>query len=349
MSFRDHCRSQARACAGLGSPFTAWLLTLVAERLAPDTAVADRLLGWPPARIGPDALGLRLAGALHHLVLSGAAPMLARLYADPPASDSRAWRIIEAALRQHEGAILAMLDHPPQTNELRRSAVMIAVAHWLAARHDLPLVLSELGASAGLNLLWDHYALSIDGDRYGPEDAVLTLAPDWTGPPPPKSAPLIRARAGVDLNPLDPVTDRLRLRSYIWADQHDRHARTEAALDLAADKRPEVTRGCAIDWLEARLARPVPQAIHLVYHTVVWQYLPPEKQARGAALLARAGARVRHDEPLAHLSMEDDGTRPGAALRLHLWPENAVIDLGRADFHGRWIDWQAPAIRVPGR
>jgi len=342
VSFRDHAREQAAACASLGSPFTCWLLNMVADRLAPGTAVADRLLGWPSARVGPDAVGLRLAGALHYLVLSGAAPMLGRLYARPPGDEPQAWRIVEAALRQHEGAILAFLDAPPQTNELRRAAVFIAAGHWLSARFDLPLVISELGASAGLNLMWDHYALRVGGQSFGPDDPALTLAPDWTGPLPPVARPVIRARAGVDLNPLDPVADRLRLRAYIWADQVERHARTEAALDLVASARPEIVRGCAIDWLERRLARPVPRAIHLVCHSIVWQYLPIEKQARGAALLAQAGARVRADEPLAHLAMEDDGTRPGAALRLHLWPADEVVDLGRADFHGRWIDWLAP-------
>ncbi len=342
MSFREHARDQAAACAALGSPFTARLLTLVADRLVPGGAVADQLLHWTGARLAADAVALRLAGALHHLVLSGTAPMLARLYANPPESDRQAWRVIEAALRQHEHAICAMLESAPQTNELRRSAVLIATAHWLTARHQLPLVLSELGASAGLNLLWDHYALAIQGQTYGPQDPVLTLSPDWSGTLPPLAPPLIRARAGVDLNPLDPVADRLRLRAYIWADQHERHARTDSALELAAEKRPEIAHGCAIDWLERRLAKPIPQAIHLVYHTNVWQYLPPDLQDRGQALLARAGGRVRADEPLAHLAMEEDGEGPGAGLRLHLWPEDRVIALGRADFHGRWVTWQAP-------
>jgi hypothetical protein len=44
--------------------------------------------------------------------------------------------------------------------------------------------------------------------------------------------------------------------------------------------------------------------------------------------------------------MEADGsTEPGAALTLTLWPGEKVIPLGRADFHGRWVDWTAPAPR----
>ena len=343
MTFRPHARAQAEACAALGSPFTARILTLVADCLRPGSPVADRLLHWPPDRLHPDAVALRLAGALHHLVLTAQAPMLARVYAArDTVDDAQLWRVIDAALRLKADAILSTLDHPPQTNELRRAAVYIAAAHWLHAAYNLPIVMSELGSSAGLNLLWDRFALRIGETIYGPQDAEITLAPDWHGHAPPLAQPLIRSRAGVDLNPLDPVADRLRLLSYIWADQTDRLAQTETALALTAEQRPDIARANAVDWLEGRLARPIPQAVHLVCHTITWQYFSDADQTRGHAMLARAGARTRADEPLAHLAMEDDGAGPGAALSLHLWPDDIRISLGRADFHGRWIEWTAP-------
>ena len=345
MNFRTHARKQAIACADLGSPLTARMLTLVADRLVPGTELADHLLNWPAARLNPDAVALRLAGALHYLVLTGQAPILKRIYADPEAvPDIQFWRALESTLKFRSAEILPILAQAPQTNEVRRSSVLIATAHWLTATYGLPLVVSELGSSVGLNLLWDHYALEIEGQRYGPEDAVLTLTPDWHGALPPLTPPLIRSRAGVDLNPLDPEHDQVRLLSYIWADQPDRLARTRAALALACENRPEVARGNAIDWLETRLSRPVPQAVHLVCHTIAWQYFSEADQARGLALLQRAGQRYRADEPLAHLSMEQDSEGPGAAVVLHMWPSDERIELGRADFHGRWVDWRAPAM-----
>lgn len=344
MSFREHARAQATACAALGSPFMSRMLSILAEKLGPGSAVADRLLNWPTDRLGPDATALRLTSALHYLVLSGQAPMLARLYEKPDAAtDSQLWRIVDAAMRLHGAEILQTLERAPQTNELRRSAVLIATAHWLSARFKLPLVLSELGSAAGLNLLWDSYTLEIGESRFGANNRSLLLTPAWSGDLPEPVVPVIRARAGVDLNPLDPESDRLRLLAYIWPDQPARLENTICALDLARERRPEIARANAIDWLEARLARPIPKAIHLVFHTIAWQYFSPEDQARGLAMLARAGSRCRADEPLAHLSMEDDGHGPGAALTLHLWPEDRRFDLGRADFHGRWVDWKAPA------
>lgn len=290
-----------------------------------------------------DAVALRLAGALHYLVLTDAAPALAEAYRDPPECDARLWEVIEASLQEHEATVLAMLDSAPQTNEVARSAILIAAAHWLTARYELPVVLSELGASAGLNLLWDHYALVAGAKRFGPTNAVLTLAPEWRGPLPPSGRPVIHARAGVDLNPLDPITDRQRMLAYIWADQYQRQERCSIALDLAARLRPEISQGSAIDWLEQRLNKPQKHSLHLIYHTVVWQYLSPTDQARGKALLTRAGARADSTAPLAHLAMEGDGKAPGAGLRLHLWPDDLAIDLGRADYHGRWVDWHVPA------
>jgi hypothetical protein len=35
--------------------------------------------------------------------------------------------------------------------------------------------------------------------------------------------------------------------------------------------------------------------------------------------------------------MENDGTSPGAVMTLRLWPGDVTLDLGRIDFHGRWV------------
>lgn len=339
---------QALACTDLGSPFTAAVLRAFAhlwqaEQVPP--ALAARLQAFS-GDIGPSghSLPLRLAGALHALHLRGRAGPLTPAYNAPQGRAPADLIAPMAAVLQTEAAFVDhYLDSPPQTNEMRRSGPLIALGQWLTARFGLPLVLSELGASAGLNLIWDRYALDLRGESFGAADPVARLAPDWQGALPPVAQPRVVARAGADLNPLDPVADRLRLLSYIWADQADRLARTRAGLDaLSADPAP-VARADAADWLEARLAVPHPGALHLVCHTVAWQYFPPAVQARCAAALARAGAAASATAPLAHFGMEADGAAPGAALRLTLWPGGETLDLGRADFHGRWVDWRAPA------
>lgn len=332
---RQAFRQQAAACAALGSPLMERLLTGLANRLEPGDPVADRVLAWQgDPSSSADSVPLRLAGGLHALILTGKAPALAAAYAsgDDPTNTAL------AMIRHHPDFLLDWLHSPPQTNEVRRSAPLVAAAHWLTARFGLPLILSELGASAGLNLLWDHYALRVGDLTLGPADPALTLTPKWTGPLPPHPTPTILDRRGTDLNPLDPLTDRLRLLAYLWPDQPDRITRTRAALDLAARMRPTIDRADAANWLETRLATPTPDALHLVFHTVAWQYFPTTTQSRALAAMEAAS----HHTPIAHLSMEADGQTPGAALTLTLWPGGETISLGRADFHGRWIDWQAP-------
>lgn len=347
---------QADHCDAMGSPLTARVLRLLAERMMPDGPVTSRVLGWQgDPGTGHDALALRLAGGLHALVLDRIDPVLHRAYANAhDLSDLTLWRALKDAMAQHPDMLMRWLDLPPQTNELRRSAVLVAAAHWLTERFALPLVLSELGASAGLNLLWDLYAIEAAGRRLGPASveavgAEIVLRPQWLGPLPPEAPVRVAARAGVDLNPLCPVADQLRILSYIWAGQQERMALTRAALKLAAKVRPPVARGDAADWLEMRLREQHRGALHLVFHTVAWQYFPPDTRTRCEAALARDGAQATAQAPLARLSMESDGTSgQGAAVSIRIWsdarPEPQEISLGRADFHGRWVDWRPRAL-----
>ncbi|MFQ1701821.1 DUF2332 domain-containing protein [Loktanella agnita] len=330
---------QSKACASLGSPFMARLMGLFATRDWPQGAITDRIFNWA-GDISPRAqsVPLRLAGALHALHLQGHA-ILGPVYPPHETSDDVLWRAVSDTLLSDTTAMNTWLDSAPQTNEVRRAATLIAIGHWLADRYQLPLRLSELGASGGLNLHWDRYGLEVAGQRFGPSDPALTLRPDWTGPPPPATDPVVAARAGVDLNPLDPRNPdhALRLQAYLWPDQPERMQITRAAVDAA--KTP-VEQADAIDWLAPRLTHQ-PGQIHLIYSTVAWQYFPADKQAQGIRLIEEAGKTATDQSPLAWFGMENDGGTPGAALTLRLWPGNMTLSFGRADFHGRWVRWSA--------
>ena len=69
----DLFRQQARACRHLGSPMYDVLLTRLADDLAAGGPTAAVLRGHEHDP-GPSALALRLAGAVHRLVLDGTAP-----------------------------------------------------------------------------------------------------------------------------------------------------------------------------------------------------------------------------------------------------------------------------------
>jgi len=338
-------RDQARSCRDLGSPLTARVCDLLADCLRHDSgAVARRVLDWrgDPSS-SADSVPLRLCGGLHALVLRGAAPALARAYASGRVDAA----LLLSVLTAHEACLLRWLDSPPQTNEVARSAAIIAAARFLAQRCGLPLRALELGASAGLNLNFAHYHLrpahaqpGAHADRPASDQgAGVTLRPRWDGQVPVGEFRLAEA-GGVDLRPVDPVADRLRLQAYCWADQSARLARLRGALDLARVFPPQVAQGDAGDWLIARLAKAAPGRVTFVCHTVAAQYFPEATQGVCAAALQAAAARAGPDAPLAHFAMESDGCGPGAALSLRLW--NGAVhgwSLGRADFHGRWVSW----------
>ncbi|NPD20435.1 DUF2332 domain-containing protein [Alterinioella nitratireducens] len=343
MRAADAFAIQSRACAKLDSPFMGRMLPLLWQVLESDTgAVAARVKAWP-GDLSPSghSVPLRLAGALHALVLQGKDAALVAAYPPQDVGDDVLKPALAAAVLTHEAQILRWLDSAPQTNEVRRSAALLAGAAWLAGRCGLPFVLSELGASAGLNMAFDAYALETPCGVIGAGGSPVRFTPDWQGAAAPAPAPItVQDRAGIDLNPLDPseAGDALRILAYLWPDQPYRAALTRNAIALATT-RP--ARGDAAPWLEARLAPPCPGALHLVYNTIAWQYFPPETAARCEAALQDAGARATQHAPLAHLAMEADALGDGAALTVRLWPGGARKTLARVDFHGRWIKWAA--------
>lgn len=316
------------------------LMHLLGTRAWPDGPIKTRVFNWD-GDISPrgQSVSLRLAGALHALCLQGHR-ILGAVYPPHVVDDDTLWAAVSNTLIHDADHIGHWLNSAPQTNEVRRAATLIAAGHWLADRFGMPLRTSELGASGGLNLHWDDYGLDVAGQYFGAKDPALTLTPDWTGPLPPAAPPVVTARAGVDLNPLDPTNpdDALRLQAYLWPDQPYRMELTRAAI-LAAQTR--VDQGDGVDWLKTRMMH-VPGQLHMIYSTVAWQYFPTRKQAEGAAMIAAAGAKATDDTPLAWFGMENDGGEKGAALTLRLWPGDLTIQMGRADFHGRWVDWTAP-------
>lgn len=341
----DHFVEQARYCDAYGSPFTARLIEAMARDLGAGGPVADLVGDWPRSPRA-DAVSLRLAGALHMAALSGRDPVLAAEYpALRPAWDAGAvWRVARAFLARERAWTAAFVRSAPQTNETRRSIALLAGFLELAARFDRPFDLLEIGASAGLNQCWDHFAYRTATWAWGPSSPVQ-IDTDWTGPRPPIDVrPQVRSRAACDLEPLDlrSPEERLRLRAYIWADQADRLARFDAAATLAIAHGVRVERADAAPWLEARLAHRAPDALTVVYHSVFYQYPPQQTRQRIALAIEQAGRATA--APLAWLRLEPEaalgGPRESVRFLIDLitWPGGERRTLGTTDGHLRFVD-----------
>ena len=336
---REGFREQARWCERLGSPFTARLCAVLAETLDPDTRLGARLLAWLGDPM-TDALALRLCGGLHALVRADDAPSLASLYPPAPLPSEEALRAAVAKTLVERAAELdPWLDSAPQTNEVGRSAVLMSGLLVAADRFRLPLRLFELGASAGLNLQLDRYGYDLGGAGAGDPGSALQMKPEWRGAPPPAAPVWIAGRAGVDLNPVDPVAERERLLAYVWPDQPRRLAQLEAALDIAAEDGPRIEAGDAADWLEHRLSvYPEPGVCRVVLHSVAFQYFSEEAQQRIKARLDEAGALASEEAPIAWLRLEKLAEDEHFSLRLRTCPGEGRL-LAWSHPHGAWVEW----------
>jgi hypothetical protein len=252
--------------------------------------------------------------------------------------EERFWELLRPVLANP--ALLPWLDGAPQTNEVGRSAVLMAGLLAVAERFPGPMELLELGASAGLNLLLDHYGYDLGGRPAGDSASPLFLRPEWRGPPPPDARVTIAARRGVDLTPLDARRDGERLLAYVWPDQQARLAQLERALTIAARNPPPIDRSDAADWLAARLAEPqAPGTVRVVLHSIAFQYFPAETKARVVTELAEMGAGATPDRPLAWLRYEFDDRDEKIALRLATWPGGEERLLAYCHPHGRSVRW----------
>lgn len=337
--------TQAGYCEELGSPFMVRLCRLFAEHLVEDHAGASYLLSLnKPESFWSHALALRVAGALHALVLSDKCEVLKSVY--PPyhldVTDDAMWKAVSHAMQTHSDFFIPYLNSAPQTNEVRRSSVLLPGFITIAEKTGLPLTLSELGASAGINLCWDCFGYKLDSIEWGNADGGVFMAPEWKGAPPPEAREiLILDRGACDLAPVDyqNAEEKLHLLSYIWADQEDRFERTENALSILTENKYTVDKADISQWLPDRLAMKWQGSAHVIYHTIAWQYQGETACRANQALIEEAGSKASTEAPLAWLRFEPDGQDPGAAITLTLWPDGTEYTLGRADYHGRWIHW----------
>jgi hypothetical protein len=334
---------QAEFCTAGGAPIVARVCAGLARVIDRKSATGRRFLDWP-GDPKADAIPLRLQAPFHAMARSGRVPAMARIYAGAVTDQAEVDAILRAAIAAEDAWIARWLDGPPQTNETGRSGALMAGLLVLAERFGPLFELLEIGSSAGLNLMIDRYRFDLGGVDTGPSDSPVLIRPEWRGPPPPEAQVRIESVRGVDVAPIDVSDDAAseRLMAYVWIDAADRIERSEAAIAMARTDPPLLEQGDAADWVEARLAEPqAPGVTRVLMHSVVWQYIAPEGQARIEAAMAAAGAAASEERPLAWVAFEADRTLNQHSLVVHSWPDGGEPQvLAKAHPHGKWIAWQ---------
>lgn len=218
-------------------------------------------------------------------MLSGQAPNLERHYPSTGGDGDAeaAWPTARELIAGGRAEVVDALAHPLQTNAPTRAKALVGALCLIAERTGLPLRLLELRASAGLNLRLDRFRYEQDGIALGPEDSPVRFAHFLTGGRPPLARGFhVGERAGCDLNPIDATTEegRLTLLACIFPDEHDRFDLLERAIEVARETPAPVERADLSAWVAERLAEPRPGIATVVYHTIVWPYLPGRRQGR---------------------------------------------------------------------
>lgn len=340
-------RFQAEHCRRNDAPITARIVDAQLALINGPTLVGQRIASWP-GRPLEDAMPLRLAGGLHHLRLTGDDCRLDPVYQGELTQQQDVDALVEAVVADHDARLLAWFDSPPQTNEAGRSAAFMAGLLWLSDRLGSRFELNELGASAGINTMMDRYFYDLGGVTAGPSQSQMRIKPDWRGSPPPAVPVDIVTISGCDQTPID-LSDpgsALRVKSYVWPENAERMARMDAAIGLAAHKRPDVARADAADWVMARLDTAQPPGVTRVFHhSIVWQYIPQDRRTIITNAIEAAGARATADRPLAWMMLETNRETFRHELRVRHWPgpDNWTL-LAEAQAHGAWVAW----LHAPG-
>ncbi len=267
--------------------------------------------------------------------------ILARHYGCVSKGESPGEGLAESFARfcaRNEAAIVKLVrTRRVQTNEVRRcSYLMPAFGVVSLDANGAPLGLIDVGASAGLNLLWDGYQYRYsDGSVYGPLDSEVVIECDIRGAMPclPPEFPEVAFRAGVDLNPVDLGDDEeyLWMLALVWPDHSDRTALLQAARRVWLSDPPRVESGDALAVLP-RIVGEVPRRAALcVFHCHTLNQFP----AAARAAFYETLCEISYDRDVYHIISE--GERMSVARIVDGVAD--TIMLARRNAHGRWIEW----------
>jgi len=229
-----------------------------------------------------------------------------------------------------------MMARRTQTNEPARCATLLPALAQLPP----PLALIEVGASAGLTLLFDRYSYDYAGHQIAGQDPQApTLRCTPRGPVPlPAQLPAITWRAGLDLSPLDVTSDDdVRwLSCLVWPGEGDREQRLAAAIAAARRDPPVVHRGDLLTDLPALAAQAPTEATLVVYHSAVLAYVTPADRQRFAGTVRGL--------PAVWLSNEGPAVLPGIPVPAYqgapfVLARDGKTALAITDSHGTWLQW----------
>lgn len=295
-------------------------------------------------------------GAVHHLILDGAPHEFAALvkFADySRINDAVGTAGIGLLFRDFVQRYRAEIGHSLAkksdcSNLVARSACLRAGYCAIASLDHRPMYIIEIGAAAGLNLLWDRYAYAYQqpsgSTLLGGGSSTILIDCEVRGPAPPvpSAHPDVLLRIGIDRSTLDLSTadDRSWLFALVSPLRPDHMAATHKAVQFARQNPPSIQVGDASIELEA-LVRAAPHDSALVVtHSMTTSDWSLEQLSRLEYVLttlseSRAVWRLFQDR------IYGSDLRDQELLRLRYYNRGTILGHTLAQVHadGDWINW----------
>jgi len=324
------------------SPFYSYLASRVAKDDSLLGIVASTSVGQPPPNM--------IFASVRLLLDQGAAPELLAQYpttfTDP--WDEGAYEDFRDFVLKNELEIRTILkSRKVQSNVIRRSAVLLpGLIESSATFGGSPFTNIEIGASAGLTLMWDKFRYKYVDDDDSYELGVSTFP--WAVETKIEgrfrqgffdSELNVTRNIGLELAPIS-ITDQDAvdwLRALIWPEHSDNRELFEAALKTPESLELDVRSGDALVGIGPLVSElPDGEPINVYHSHTLNQFSAEMKQTFTQRL-----ADISVERPVNQLGFE--GGKDGfSILSLRLFRDGKIEadrELAHCEAHGRWIKW----------
>ncbi len=234
-----------------------------------------------------------------------------------------------------------------QTNVVRRSAVLLpGLIESSRSFGGEPFVNVEIGASAGLTLLWNQFRYryrsgagnielgsptfpwAVETETEGNIAEVLN-----------HGFPAVEANIGIEIDRVD-LNDQDSvgwLRALIWPEHGDNRGLFDEAAKIAESTPPDVRFGDALELLPVLIGElPEGRPVNAYHSHTLNQFSAESKQKLDDLLSVESISR-----PVNRLGFEG-GTSGNSVLSLTTFrggEKSSATDLAQCEAHGRWIKW----------
>jgi len=315
----------------------------ISRRVSEDPELLSLVLRARKSELSPNLF----FGAIHYLLLRGLRHQLSSFYPSLSGStikEDDPYPFFRSFCLENRKEIEDLIStRRVQTNEVQRCTCLMPAYAVAYRRAGKPLSIVDLGASAGLHLLWDHFGYDYgEGKKFGDPSSPVQLACLLHGnvsPPFPSRLPLVAYRVGIDLNPID-VNDpkmMLWLKALVWPEHLKRAETLNSAIELAKQIPPAVIRGDVLAVLPEVLSKvPVETAVCISHSHLVYQF-PKELRERFFSMINECGAH----RDIFQISYEWWPGKDKSELELSIFENGAKQEqlLAYCYPHGEWLQW----------